>query len=152
MRTQVRSLTLLRVLRIRHCHELWCRLQSSGDPVLLWLAAVAPIWSLAWWVWPYKKQKQTKKTLWDFWLRTNQSLGSLNLEVQLLRRKKKKISVLKQRSKNHKNIKETLEKKFFNFGARKNFPSMTWMLKAMKEKISKLNYRKWREFPSWRSG
>ena len=130
MRLHIRSLALLRVLRIRHCHELWCRLQSSGDPVLLWLAAVAPIRPLAWWVWPYKKQKQKqknkqKKTLWDFWLRTNQSLGSLNLDVQLLRRKKKKISVLKQRSKNHKNIKETLEKKFFNFGARKNFPSMT---------------------------
>ena len=27
MRTQVRSLALLSMLRIRHCHELWCRWQ-----------------------------------------------------------------------------------------------------------------------------
>ena len=29
MRTQVRSLALLSVLRIQHCHELWCRLQMQ---------------------------------------------------------------------------------------------------------------------------
>ena len=29
MRLQVRSLALLRGLRIRHCHELWCRSQMQ---------------------------------------------------------------------------------------------------------------------------
>ena len=68
MRTQVRSLALLRGLRIWHCCELWCRSQmrlGSGIAVScvagrrcgldlallwlwLWLAAVALIWPLAW--------------------------------------------------------------------------------------------------------
>ena len=51
MRLQVQSLALLSRLRIRHCHELWCRSQTWGsDPALLWckLAAVAPILPLAW--------------------------------------------------------------------------------------------------------
>ena len=47
MRTQVRSLALLSGLRIQRCHELWCRLQLSSDPALVWLwrrpAAVALI-------------------------------------------------------------------------------------------------------------
>ena len=54
MRIWVWSLASLRGLKIRHCHELWCRLQMwlHFNPVLLWLwcrpAAAAPIWSLAW--------------------------------------------------------------------------------------------------------
>ena len=32
MRFQVRSLALLSGLRIRHCHELWCRLQTWLRP------------------------------------------------------------------------------------------------------------------------
>ena len=52
MRTWVRSLTLLGVLRIWHCCELWHRLQiwlRSGIAVaVVRLAAVAPIWPLAW--------------------------------------------------------------------------------------------------------
>ena len=79
MRIWVWSLASLRGLRIRHCHELWCRLQMwlHFNPVLLWLwcrpaaAAPAPIWSLAWEL-PYavgvslksktnQPNKQTKK-------------------------------------------------------------------------------------------
>ena len=37
MRFQVRSLALLSGLRIQCCCELWYRLQSCLDPVLLWL-------------------------------------------------------------------------------------------------------------------
>ena len=52
MRTQVRSLALLSGLRIQCCHELWCRLQTGSDPMLLWLwcrlAATTPIQPLAW--------------------------------------------------------------------------------------------------------
>ena len=50
--TQVRSLASLSGLSIQCCCELWCRSQSSLDPVLLrlWyrLAAIAPIQPLAW--------------------------------------------------------------------------------------------------------
>ena len=35
MRTWVWSLASLR-LRIWHCHDLWCRSQTSSDPALLW--------------------------------------------------------------------------------------------------------------------
>ena len=52
MRLRVRSLALLSGSRIGHCHELWCRLQTCSDPVLLWLwrrpAATVPIGPLAW--------------------------------------------------------------------------------------------------------
>ena len=52
MRLWVRSLALLSGLRIRHCHELWCRLQMCLGPMLLWiwrrLVATAPIRPLAW--------------------------------------------------------------------------------------------------------
>ena len=37
MRLQVWSLPLLSGLTIQRCHELWCRSQTSLDPVLLWL-------------------------------------------------------------------------------------------------------------------
>ena len=63
----VRSLALLRGLRVPRCHELWCRLQP---PTLLWLwrrlVATAPIRSLAWEL-PYatgmalEKAKRPKK-------------------------------------------------------------------------------------------
>ena len=47
MRMCVRSLALLSGLSIRRCHELWCRLQSQLNPMLLWLGhwvvATAPI-------------------------------------------------------------------------------------------------------------
>ena len=49
---QVQSLASLGGLGIRHCHELWCRLQTGSDPALLWLwcmlTATAPIRPLAW--------------------------------------------------------------------------------------------------------
>ena len=54
LRLQVRFLALLSGLRIRHCRELWYRLQTriGSDPVLLWLwrrpVAAAPIKLLAW--------------------------------------------------------------------------------------------------------
>ena len=52
MRLQVQSLALLSRLRIRRCHELWCRSQmwlGSGVAVALHrLAAVALIRPLAW--------------------------------------------------------------------------------------------------------
>ena len=52
MRTQVQSLTLLGGLRIWHCHELWCRLQTQlGSRVaVVWHrpAAVAPNQPLVW--------------------------------------------------------------------------------------------------------
>ena len=52
MRLLVRSLALLSELRIWHCRELWCRLQTCLDLVWLWLwcrpAATAPIRLLAW--------------------------------------------------------------------------------------------------------
>ena len=71
MRTQVRSLALLRRLRIQSCRELWHRLQTSISPLmLLWLwcrpAAIAPTRSLAWEP-PYamgstlKRQKKERK-------------------------------------------------------------------------------------------
>ena len=49
---RVRSLALLSRLRIRHCHELWCRSKTWLNLALLWLwhrlAATAPIRPLAW--------------------------------------------------------------------------------------------------------
>ena len=52
MRMQVQSLASLSGLRIRHCCELWYRLQTRLGSVLLWLwyrqAAAAPIQPLAW--------------------------------------------------------------------------------------------------------
>ena len=52
MRMRVRSLALFSGLRIRHCHELWCRSQTGLDPALLQLwcrpAAAAPTQPLAW--------------------------------------------------------------------------------------------------------
>ena len=56
MRTQVRSLALLRGPGIQNCRELWCRSHTyelcGSDPELLWLwyrpTAVAPIQPLAW--------------------------------------------------------------------------------------------------------
>ena len=52
MRMQVRSLNLLRGLRIRYCHELWCGHRPSSDLALLWLwcrlAAATPVRPLAW--------------------------------------------------------------------------------------------------------
>ena len=52
MRMQVPSLALLSGLRIRHCHEPWCRLRTQPGPMLLWLscgpAATALIEPLAW--------------------------------------------------------------------------------------------------------
>ena len=50
---QVRSLDLLGGLRIRDCHELWCRSQTwlrSTELLWLWcrLAPTAPIQPLAW--------------------------------------------------------------------------------------------------------
>ena len=51
-RMHVQSLALLSGLRICHCHELWCRLQTQLRSQLLWLwprlAAVALIQLLAW--------------------------------------------------------------------------------------------------------
>ena len=75
MKLQVRSLVSLNGLRIWHCHELWCRLQTQLGSLLLWLwckpAAAAPIRPLAWEP-PYAvgaalektkdKNKQTDKT------------------------------------------------------------------------------------------
>ena len=70
MRIWVWSLALLSGSGIRCCHKLWCRLQTSSDPVWLWHspAAVALIQPLAWEL-PYaiyrgcghKKQKKQKK-------------------------------------------------------------------------------------------
>ena len=52
MRLWVQSLALLSRLRIQHCHELGVGCRGSSNPMLLWLwcrlAAVAPIWPLAW--------------------------------------------------------------------------------------------------------
>ena len=50
MRTQVQSLASLSGLRIQHCHELWCRLQTwlGSDIVAAMLEATAPIEPLAW--------------------------------------------------------------------------------------------------------
>ena len=52
MRTQVQSLAPISGLRIQHCYELWCRLQTQllpGIAVLCCrLAAVAWIGPLAW--------------------------------------------------------------------------------------------------------
>ena len=53
MKLQVRSLSLLSGLRIQHCRELWCRLQTRLGPciaVAVWRrsAAVSPIRPLAW--------------------------------------------------------------------------------------------------------
>ena len=52
MRLQVRSLALLSGLRIRHCCELWCRLQTPLDLAFLWLChrpvTTALIGPLAW--------------------------------------------------------------------------------------------------------
>ena len=52
MRLRIQSLALLSGLTIRHCRELWCRLQTGSDPALLWLwrrpVATAPIQPLAW--------------------------------------------------------------------------------------------------------
>ena len=62
----------LRGLRIRHCRELWCRLQTPRGSAWLWLwgrlAAAAPMRPLAWEL-PYaismalksKKKKKKKK-------------------------------------------------------------------------------------------
>ena len=55
MRLWVRSLALLRGLRILHCDELWCRLKTWLEPLWLWLwlwlwrrpVATAPIRSLS---------------------------------------------------------------------------------------------------------
>ena len=66
IRLYVPSLALLSGFRIRHCCELWCRLQMGSDPVLLWLwlwcrpAAVAPIQALAWET-PYASGAALKK-------------------------------------------------------------------------------------------
>ena len=70
----VQSLALLGGLRIRLCHELWCRLQNSSNPALLWLwhrlAATAPIRPLGWEP-PYatgaalKRQKKEKKIVYS---------------------------------------------------------------------------------------
>ena len=46
MRLQVQSLALFSGLRIRRCHELWCRSQTQLGSHRL--AAVAPIRPLAW--------------------------------------------------------------------------------------------------------
>ena len=49
MRLWVRSLALLSGLRIRCCHELWCRSQTRlGFGIAVALAATAPIRPLAW--------------------------------------------------------------------------------------------------------
>ena len=52
MKLWVRSLALLSGLSIRRCHELWCRLQTQLNPMLLWLwhwlVATAPIGPLTW--------------------------------------------------------------------------------------------------------
>ena len=50
MRRQVPSLASLSGLRIQHCCELWCRLQTCSDPKLLrlWCTATVPIQQLAW--------------------------------------------------------------------------------------------------------
>ena len=52
MRLHVRSLALLSGLRIRHCCELWCglqtRLRSHVAVALAWLTATALIRPLAW--------------------------------------------------------------------------------------------------------
>ena len=51
-RMQVRFLALLSGLRIWRCCELWCRFQTQLGSCIAWLwsrlAAVAPIWPLAW--------------------------------------------------------------------------------------------------------
>jgi len=51
MKLRVQTLALLSGLKIRHCRELWCRLQTRSDPALLWLwhrqAATSPIQPLA---------------------------------------------------------------------------------------------------------
>ena len=52
LRLWVRSLALLSELRIRHCRELWCRLQMRLESriavAVVWAAAAAPIRPLAW--------------------------------------------------------------------------------------------------------
>ena len=52
IRTGVQSLALLNGLRIRHCHELWCKLQTQLGSGILWVwrrpAARVPIQHLAW--------------------------------------------------------------------------------------------------------
>ena len=49
MTTQVESLVSLNGLRIYHCRELWCRLQTHClDSTLLWPAAETPIRPIAW--------------------------------------------------------------------------------------------------------
>ena len=78
MKFWVRSLALLSGLRIWHCRELWCRLQTrlGSGVAVAWcrLAAVAPIRPLGWEP-PYamgvalkrQKDKQTKKVQgWEF--------------------------------------------------------------------------------------
>ena len=72
MRMHGWSLASLSGLGIQHCHELWCRSQTQLRSWLLWLwhrlAAVAPIWPLAWelpnamgMAVKSKKSKKTKK-------------------------------------------------------------------------------------------
>ena len=74
MRLQVRFLALLSQLKIQHCRELWCRLQTWLRSHLQWLwhrpASVAPIRPQAWEppyamgvVWPLKKKKKKKEYL-----------------------------------------------------------------------------------------
>ena len=68
MRMHSGSLVTLSGLRIRQCHELWCRSQSRSDLALLWvrcrLDTTAPMRPLAW-EFPYAtcaaKNKQTNK-------------------------------------------------------------------------------------------
>ena len=69
MRTWIPSLTLLRGLRILHCHEPWCRSEMQLGSHLLWLwqrlAAIAPTQPPAWEP-PYAKgvalkRQKTKK-------------------------------------------------------------------------------------------
>ena len=52
MRLRVQSLASLSGLKIKHCHELWCRLQTwlRSQVVWLWhrLEATAPIRPLTW--------------------------------------------------------------------------------------------------------
>ena len=72
MRLRVWSLASFSGLRIRRCHELWCRLQMPLDPALLWFwrrpVATALIRPLAWEP-PYatcaaleRQKRQKKKT------------------------------------------------------------------------------------------
>ena len=91
MRMWVWSLALLSGLSIQHCHELWCRSQSSSDLALLWCRPVATalMRPIAWEL-PYAKRlavksenkKQNKTKNYGGMQRTKISQGNLIIQWQ----------------------------------------------------------------------